>query len=331
MNQQDRARRFREMHTDPPVVLPNAWDALSACAMERAGARAIATTSGGVSWAHGRPDGQGLSREEMSQAVARIARAVSVPVTADVEGGYGFGSTADVAETVEAVIAAGAVGINLEDAPGHGGDPLLPAPVHAERIAAARATAWSAGLDLFINARTDVYLRAVGEPEERFDHAVERANAYLAAGADCAFIPGVVDLELIALLAKAVRGPLNVLAGPHAPTYQGVGPRRRRAREPGLRVRPGRAGRHPGGRPRGPREWDIRVRGERDTVLRGERSVRGQAGHVSPGGDHDELDARPRVTDRYSHSSPPAEVRISVEGVVGGGCPQSGPTARDLR
>jgi 2-methylisocitrate lyase-like PEP mutase family enzyme len=220
MDQQDRARRFREMHADPPVVLPNAWDALSACAIERAGAQAIATTSGGMSWAHGRPDGQGMSREEMCQAVARIARAVSVPVTADVESGYGSGSTADVAETVEAVIAAGVVGINLEDAPGHGGDPLLPASVHAERIAAARAAALSAGLDLFINARTDVYLRAVGEPEERFDHAVERANAYLTAGADCAFIPGVVDPELIALLAKAVPGPLNVLAGPNAPSIE---------------------------------------------------------------------------------------------------------------
>jgi 2-methylisocitrate lyase-like PEP mutase family enzyme len=221
--QQELARRFRGMHARPPVVLPNAWDALSARAMELAGANAIATTSGGVSWAHGTADGQGLGRDDMCRAVARIVRAVAVPVTADVESGYGSGSADDVAETARAAIAAGAVGINVEDAPGSDGRALLARDVQAERIAAARAAARAAGVDLFINARTDVYLRSADGPQERLDAAVERGNAYLAAGADCVFVPGVVDLGVIATLAEALAGPLNVIAGPGAPSIAELG------------------------------------------------------------------------------------------------------------
>src|SRR5262245_16642855 len=169
MSQLERARHFRKLHDQRPLVLPNAWDAGSARMIEVAGASAVATTSAGVSWAHGRRDGQTLRREEMIQAIRYIAGAVSIPVTADVEGGYGVGAPRDVAETVRAVIDAGAVGVNLEDSSGADGQALLTPEAHAERIRAARDAAGAAGGDLLINARTDVYLFQVGEPETRFD------------------------------------------------------------------------------------------------------------------------------------------------------------------
>ena len=221
MSQSDRAARFRQLHApgaDPILVLPNAWDAMSARLVEEAGASAIATTSAGISWALGRPDGQGLTREAMVAAVRVIAEAVHVPVTADMESGYGAGTPEDVAETARAVIAAGAVGINLEDAPGPAGAPILEAEAQSTRIAAARAAASAAGVDLFINARTDVYLRKVGDEGERFAETVRRAKSYTAAGADGVFVPGVADAETIRRLAAAVGAPLNVIGGPGVPS-----------------------------------------------------------------------------------------------------------------
>lgn len=217
-NRADLAASFRALHRPrggPVLVLPNAWDAMSARVIEQAGARAIASTSAGVSWALGRPDGQALSRDEMIDAVRVIVRAVSVPVTADVESGYGTGSPDDVAETVRAVMAAGAVGINLEDAPGPGGEPLLSIPDQAARLRSARA---AGGADLFINARVDVYLKQVGPEPGRFDEAVRRARAYVSAGADGVFVPGVVDASTVGRLAEAIGAPLNVMAGPGAPS-----------------------------------------------------------------------------------------------------------------
>ena len=219
MSQHDRAAAFRRLHargTAPILVLPNAWDAMSARVVEAAGARAIATTSAGVSWALGHPDGQGLTREAMVDAVRRIVDAVRVPVSADVESGYGSGTPEDVAETVRAVLAAGAVGINLEDSPGRDGQPMLETAVQATRIAAARAAATAAGVDLFINVRIDSYLRQVGAEGDRFDETVRRAHAYTAAGADGVFVPVVVDGPTIQRLAAAVGAPLNVLAVPGA-------------------------------------------------------------------------------------------------------------------
>src|SRR5262249_171246 len=170
-SQVERARRFRLLHGERPLVLPNAWDAGSARVIESAGAQAIATTSAGTSWAHGRRDGQTLTREEMIRAIRYIVGTVSVPVTAHVQGGYGTGSPGDVAETVRAVIEAGAVGINLEDSPGGSGQVLMAADEHAERLRAAREAARASGVDIVINARTDVYLFQVGAPETRFDAA----------------------------------------------------------------------------------------------------------------------------------------------------------------
>ncbi len=211
---------FRGLHAPGAgvLVLPNAWDAMSARIIESAGARAIATTSSGVSWSLGRRDGQGLGRDEMIAAVARMVRTVRVPVTADVEGGYGRGLPEDAAATARAVLEAGAAGINLEDSPGRG-TALLEAAEQGERIAAAR----EAGGALFINARLDVYLRAVGEEAGRFAETVRRAEAYLAAGADGIFVPGVADPALIGRLAAAIPAPLNVMAGPGAPDVAALG------------------------------------------------------------------------------------------------------------
>jgi 2-methylisocitrate lyase-like PEP mutase family enzyme len=214
MDRSDLAARLRRLQEERPLVLPNAWDPASARVIELAGAPAVATTSAGISWAYGRGDGERLTREEMVEAVRRIVAAVTVPVTADIESGYGEGTAEDVADTVRAVVDAGAVGINLEDS--IGGELLL-AERQAERIRAARAAAAAAGTDLVINARTDVYLLAVGAPEGRLEEVARRARAYLAAGADSVFVPGVVDRENISRLAGAIDGPLNIMAGPGAP------------------------------------------------------------------------------------------------------------------
>lgn len=217
MNQQDLATTFRQLHRQQPLVLPNAWDAGSARVIERAGAQAIATTSAGVSWALGRRDGHGLRRSRAMDVLRAIVEAVHVPVSADIESGYGTGTADDVADTVTAVLDAGAVGINLEDAPGLEGEPLLAPEQQAERIRAARAVAQAKGVDLFINARTDVYLAAAGEPAERLKNVTQRAAIYLDAGADGVFVPAVTDVDTIAALAAGIDAPLNIMAGPGAP------------------------------------------------------------------------------------------------------------------
>lgn len=223
VSQLNRAACFRQLHSKRPLVLPNAWDAGSARVIELAGASAIATTSAGVSWSHGRADGQKLRREEMIRAIRYIVETVAVPVTADIEGGYGNCSPDDVGETVRALIAIGAAGMNLEDSPGRNGEALLPAEMHADRIRAAHEAAISAGGDLVINARTDVYLFQVGAPETRFDAAVQRANLYRAAGADCLFVPGVIDAETIVALVRGIDGPLNIMAMAGAPSTSELG------------------------------------------------------------------------------------------------------------
>jgi 2-methylisocitrate lyase-like PEP mutase family enzyme len=220
-DQPDQADAFRRMHQPDAgriLVLPNAWDAMSARLIEDAGARAIATTSAGVAWALGRTDGEGLTRDQMINAIERITRVVRVPVTADVERGYGDGTPDDVAETVRRVIGAGAVGINLEDAPGRGGATLMDIDEQVERIAAAREAASREGVEIYINARIDTYLAQAGPPEGRFDETIRRAQAYTGAGASGIFVPGVADSETIRALVPAVGAPLNVMAG------RGAGP-----------------------------------------------------------------------------------------------------------
>jgi len=210
----ERALAFRSLHVPGrPLVLPNAWDTTSARIVEDAGAPAVATTSAGLSWALGSADGDRLDRDRALAAAADIAAAVDVPVSADVESGYAQ-EAAGVADTIRAVLAAGMVGVNIEDALHEAGaGPLRPVGEQAERIAAAREAADAEGVRLFVNARIDTFLRGAGE----VDLTLERAAAFLAAGADGIFVPGAVDPATVKLLADGIEGPLNVMAGPGAP------------------------------------------------------------------------------------------------------------------
>ncbi|MBF4606536.1 isocitrate lyase/PEP mutase family protein [Curtobacterium sp. VKM Ac-1393] len=206
------ATRFHSLHRDPeqPLVLANAWDVASARLIEAAGAPAIATTSAGVAWSLGRPDGNVLSREEALGAITRITAAVSVPVTVDIEGGYADDADG-VERTVDAVLEAGAVGINIEDG--------ASAPSElVDRIAAARRAGERAGVRLFVNARTDVHLAGLVAPELLLTESIDRANRYLDAGADGVFVPGIGDLSTISALVEAISAPLNVMAGPGSPS-----------------------------------------------------------------------------------------------------------------
>jgi 2-methylisocitrate lyase-like PEP mutase family enzyme len=209
------ALAFRALHVPGrPLVLPNAWDAASARIVEEAGAGAVATTSAGLAWALGAADGDQLDREGALAAVARIAAAVGVPVSADIESGYAP-EAQGVGDTVRAVLAAGAVGVNIEDAlHTEGSGPLRPVDEQAERVAAARAAADAAGVPLFVNARIDTFLRGAGGVEE----TLERAAAFLAAGADGVFVPGTVDPVTVKALVEGIEGPLNILVGPGAPS-----------------------------------------------------------------------------------------------------------------
>jgi 2-methylisocitrate lyase-like PEP mutase family enzyme len=216
--QKRKAEAFRTMHTQGEVlVLANVWDVASARLIEDTGFPAIATTSAGIAFAHGFPDGQKISLEQMLASVAKIAAAVHVPVTADVEAGYGS-TPDDAARTARGVIEAGAVGMNFEDATGDSARPLFNMPLQLERIHAIREASHAADVPLVLNARTDVYLAQVGDPATRYDETVRRLSSYRDAGADCVFVPGVRDPEIIRRLVSDLRCPVNVLAVPGAPS-----------------------------------------------------------------------------------------------------------------
>jgi 2-methylisocitrate lyase-like PEP mutase family enzyme len=209
---QEKAAALQKLHQGPRIlVLPNCWDVGSALVIEKAGAQAMATSSAGVANVLGYADGQEISRAEMIDMVRRVALRVKVPVTADAEAGYG-----DAAETVRQVLAAGAVGMNLEDAAQDGS--LFPLEQQVASIRAARAVADQAGVAFVINGRTDAF--AAPGITDRLGEAVKRANAYLAAGASCAFVPFIAKAEVIAELAKQIKGPLNILGGPQTPPIQ---------------------------------------------------------------------------------------------------------------
>ncbi|MFC9858608.1 MULTISPECIES: isocitrate lyase/PEP mutase family protein [unclassified Streptomyces] len=223
-NQHTSALTFRSLHHDrtAPLALANVWDAAGARLVEDAGATALATTSAGAAWSLGVADGDRLGRERALGLVALVVAAVRVPVSADIESGYGTGPD-EVARTVAGVLDAGAVGVNIEDAAPDGSGPLRPVAHQAACLAAARAAADAAGIALFVNARIDTYLRAVGDPGTRLRHTLERAAAYVDAGADGIFVPGVTDAATVAALADGVGVPLNVLAGPGGPSVAELG------------------------------------------------------------------------------------------------------------
>jgi 2-methylisocitrate lyase-like PEP mutase family enzyme len=209
---------FRRLHQDGLLILANAWDAGSARLVESLGARAVATTSAGVAWAHGYADGDLLPVPLLLATVTDIARVIRLPLTVDCEGGYSSDPKA-VAGTVASVVRAGAVGINLED--GSSPPDLLCAKL--ERIKDAL------GSDVFVNARTDVYLRSLAPPAGRVEETLARAARYRSAGADGLFVPGVVDRDEIRAIAAGAGLPLNVLVRtglPRAPELESLGVRR---------------------------------------------------------------------------------------------------------
>jgi 2-methylisocitrate lyase-like PEP mutase family enzyme len=200
-----RAAQLRALHHgDTPLVLPNAWDAASAADVVAAGFAVVATTSGGIAASLGYADGEHVPAHEMFAAVARIAGTVDVPVTADIESGYGL----PAAEVARRLVEAGAVGCNLEDTDHSGGLVLRSTEEQVERIEALRASADHLGVNVVVNARVDVFVRREGEPAERVDLALERADAYQRAGADCVY-PILASEEEIARFVAGHDGPVN--------------------------------------------------------------------------------------------------------------------------
>lgn len=207
MTRQDQARKFRALHAGGPIlVLPNAWDAGSARLIETCGAPAIATTSSGVAWACGYPDGNAIPPGELAAAVARIARVLSVPLSVDAEGGYAT-EPGRVGETIGALLEAGAVGINLEDG-------REPPELLCAKIAAARSAARRAGIDLFVNARTDVFLKGLVPPGQRVEETLARARRYRDAGCDGLFVPAACAPEDLRELVAGTTLPVNVMILP---------------------------------------------------------------------------------------------------------------------
>lgn len=213
----EKAKTLQAMIDAPQtLVLPNVWDVASARIVAEAGYPAIATSSAGIAWCLGYPDGENISRDEMLFMVGRIAASVDLPVTADMEAGYGQ-DPATVADTVTATLEAGAVGANIEDSSSEGGGhTLLDFDLSVARIRAAKDAANATGVPFVINARTDGFFG--GLTEEAFAKSVRRGNAYLEAGAGCVFVPFVRDAEMIARLTEAIDGPVNILAGAPSPS-----------------------------------------------------------------------------------------------------------------
>ena len=213
--QRAKAEYFHSLHREKTLVLVNAWDAASARLFEAAGAPAIATTSAGMAWSLGYPDGERMTRNDLIDASARICRSVRVPVSVDIERGFGT-SAREVADTIRSLIDAGAIGLNIEDGIDRRTSELFPPEVLAERIGTARHLADERAIPLFINARTDVYLLP-GDREARFGEALRRARIYEAAGADGIFMPGLDQIDDIRRMAQQLSLPLNIYAG-----YEGV-------------------------------------------------------------------------------------------------------------
>ncbi|WP_430390141.1 isocitrate lyase/PEP mutase family protein [Dyella sp. 20L07] len=215
MNHEQKARteRFHQLHNGPaPLMLPNAWDVASARIIESAGAQAVATTSAGMAWALGYQDGEQMPVEDLLTICRRICHAVSAPVTVDIERGFGR-SAEDTRELVSALLQLGVSGINIED----GTDPdtraLADPAILRERIAGARVAAQHHNLPLFINARIDTYCTSDVLPAAKLEETHRRALAYIDAGADGIFVPGLVKPEEIAYLVQRLPVPLNIYAG----------------------------------------------------------------------------------------------------------------------
>jgi len=201
------ATTFHALHrADQPLVLANVWDAGSARLIESLGATAVATTSAGIDWALGYPDGNRLPIARLAEVAASITRLIRIPLSVDFEAGYSDDPAA-VGENIKPILDAGAVGINIED----GRDAPLRLAAKIERI---KAVAASKGIDLFVNARTDVYLGALVPEPQRVAESLARGKAYQAAGADGLFVPGLIIRDDIEAVVTGTDLPVNLMAGP---------------------------------------------------------------------------------------------------------------------
>jgi 2-methylisocitrate lyase-like PEP mutase family enzyme len=222
-SQKDKAIEFHDLHHAGHIlVLPNAWDVPSARVFEDASFPAVATSSGGVSASLGYQDGQKIPLEQMLGAVGRIARALSIPVSADMEAGFAD-NPEDMAKTTRGVINAGAVGLNVEDATRIMEQPLTDLEAQIEKIRAIRKTSDSMDVPIVINARTDAFRFAQGNGSERLEEVIARGNAFKEAGADCIFAFGVSDSDSISRIVKKIDCPINIRAGHGSPTISELG------------------------------------------------------------------------------------------------------------
>lgn len=213
LKQKNKAELFLKLHEDKEIlVLLNSWDPGSSRLIEACGLKAIATTSMGISASLGYPDCQAIPFSEMVDAITKIVNKVNLPVTADIEGGYGK-NLKEIVLSIEKIISTGIVGINIEDS--YELNPqLLDEKEFCERISAIRELSVSLGFHLVINARTDVFLTSAGEPEHRLPEAIRRGNKYREAGADCIFVPDVSQEDKIETLVKEIDAPINILVNP---------------------------------------------------------------------------------------------------------------------
>jgi 2-methylisocitrate lyase-like PEP mutase family enzyme len=216
--QREKAEEFRSLHYAKKIlVLPNAWDVPSARVFEDAGFPAIATSSAALAISVGYPDGEKIRKEELFSVVKKIAGVLSVPLSVDIESGFGA-SIDSLTDTIRRVIEAGAVGINIEDISDFEKKTLLPVEKQVERIRAVRTASDSLGIPLLMNARTDAYRFGTGDERARLDAAIRRERAYEAAGADCLYPIGLTDRESILTFVKAVNKPMNIMARKGTPT-----------------------------------------------------------------------------------------------------------------
>ncbi|WP_291992169.1 isocitrate lyase/phosphoenolpyruvate mutase family protein [Candidatus Accumulibacter sp. ACC003] len=211
MTQIERGSVFSALHSSDSIFLmPNAWDAGSAMMLAALGFPAVATTSAGICYSLGYPDKEAaVSRDVMLDRVGAIAAAVRLPVSADLQAGYGSNPD-EVAATIRRAILAGVVGANIEDSAGDPEQSLFSIQEASARVQAARQAADMSGIPFVLTARTDAYLLGFEDP---FAEAVSRCNAYRAAGADCLFVPGATDQETIAALVREIDGPMTVVMG----------------------------------------------------------------------------------------------------------------------
>lgn len=213
MTQKEKAKLFLKLHHDKEIlVILNSWDPGSSKLIEASGFKAIGTTSMGISASLGYPDCENIPFSEMLQAIKRIADKITLPLTVDIEGGFG-NTTKDIVNNIRKVIETGVVGINLEDSVKLSPELLDPSEF-SERITAIRELSDSLGIHLVINARTDSFLTSSGQGNKRLDESIKRGNIYKDAGADCIFVPNITDVNSISSLVREIAAPVNILANP---------------------------------------------------------------------------------------------------------------------